>query len=265
MVTYGGLKSTIVSALYFPVKWSNLATLLAAVLERNASAYVAAGASAPDPFPPSTFPDFSGLEVVRGIQCADKSFRANDLVEMRPVLARFESESWVRGDGDAAIAAIQCARWKFASKERYTGTFDNIRTKFPALIVGNSIDPTTPLASARNLSEGLRGSVLLQNNGYGVSFHCLINCRSGFVSKSNELCYSIPPSPPHLCVRRNTSASTLLVGRCLLRVQSASPLLLLNRSLSMARTMRSFNHWGATLNDQSLGWKIVPMWHCSMR
>jgi hypothetical protein len=176
-VTYGGLKSTIVSALYFPVEWSSLATLLAAVLERNASAYAAAGASAPDPFPPSMFPDLSGIEVVRGIQCADKSFRANDLVKMRPVLARFESESWVRGDGDAAIAALQCARWPFASKERYTGTFDNIRTQFPALIVGNSIDPTTPLASARNLSEGLRGSVLLQNNGYGVSFHHLDDFR----------------------------------------------------------------------------------------
>jgi hypothetical protein len=250
-VTYGGFKSTIVSALYFPATWSSLATLLAAVLERNASAYAAASASAPDPFPPSLFPDLSGPEVLDGIQCADKSFRANTLAEMLPTLARFESESWIRGDGDAAVAALQCARWKFASKERYTGTFDKIQTKFPALIVGNSIDPTTPLASARNLSEGLKGSVLLQNNGYGVSAQDLINC-CHLVGKTNAFGCSIPPLPPRLCVHRSTSASTLLVERYRLKVPSAILSLQRNRLLSMARTMRLSSRWGVTLNDQSL-------------
>ena len=169
VVTYGRIKSTIVSALYFPFSWSGLAELLAAVIEGNASAY--ASATVPGYSPPSLFPNLAGLEVQNGIQCADKPFRSDDLAGMAPVLARFEAESWIRGDGDIAIQALQCARWKFTSKERYEGTFDNIETRYPALVVGNSIDPTTPLASARNLSEGLKGSVLLQNNGYGVSLH----------------------------------------------------------------------------------------------
>lgn len=169
VVTYGMVKSAIVSALYFPFTWSGVAELLAAVVEGNVSALASATVSGYSP--PSLFPNLAGPEVQNGIQCADKSFRYDDVADVMPVLARFEAESWFRGDGDIAIQALQCARWKITSKERYEGTFDDIKTRYPALVVGNSIDPTTPLASARNLSEGLKGSVLLQNNGYGVSHH----------------------------------------------------------------------------------------------
>ena len=174
-VTYGMVKSAIVSALYFPFTWSGVAELLAAVIERNASAL--AGATLSGYSSPSIFPNLAGPEVQNGIQCADKPFRYDEIASMRPVLARFEAESWIRGDGDIVIQALQCARWRFTSKERYDGTFDNIRTRRPPLVVGNSIDPTTPLASARNLSEGLIGSVLLQNNGYGVSSHHSVGIR----------------------------------------------------------------------------------------
>ena len=167
VVTYGMVESAIVSALYFPFTWSGVADLLAAVIEGNASASASATLSGYSS--PSIFPNLAGPEVQNGIQCADKPFRYDDVASMRPVLARFEAESWIRGDGDIAIQALQCARWRLASKERYEGTFDNVKTRYPALVVGNSVDPTTPLASARNLSEGLKGSVLLQNNGYGVS------------------------------------------------------------------------------------------------
>ena len=54
------------------------------------------------------------------------------------------------------------------AKERYTAGFDNIRTKNPFLFVGSPFDPLTPLASARNVSAGFEGSVVLQHNGYGV-------------------------------------------------------------------------------------------------
>jgi len=172
IITYGQVKTAIVSALYFPATWSSLADQLAALLEGNASA--AASAGSPGPFAPSLFPDLSGPEVVDGISCADNSFRSDDLADLLPILAGFKSQSWIRGDGDIAISALQCTRWKLASKERYTGAFENIQTRYPALIVGNSIDPTTPVASARNLSEGLKGSVLLQNNGYGVSIPLII-------------------------------------------------------------------------------------------
>jgi hypothetical protein len=175
VVTYGMVESAIVSALYFPFTWSGLAELLAAMVEGNASALASATVSGYSP--PSLFPNLAGPEVQNGIQCADKAFRYDDVADMLPVLARLEAESWIRGDGDVAIQALQCARWKFTSKERYEGFFDNIKTRYPALVVGNSIDPTTPLVSARNLSEGLKGSVLLQNNGYGVGSHHICRIR----------------------------------------------------------------------------------------
>lgn len=146
------------------------------MLEGNASAL--ATAPLPGHCSPSLFPNLAGPEVQNGIQCADKPFRYDDVEDMLPVLVRFEAESWIRGDGDIAIQALQCAGWKFTSKERYEGSFENISVRYPALVVGNSIDPTTPLASARNLSEeGLKGSVLLQNNGDGVSSHHLHRIR----------------------------------------------------------------------------------------
>lgn len=57
--------------------------------------------------------------------------------------------------------------WKMAAKERYTGGFSNIKTKHPLLFVGNTYDPLTPLASARNASAAFDGSVVLQHDGYG--------------------------------------------------------------------------------------------------
>ncbi|KAK5708623.1 hypothetical protein LTR17_020513 [Elasticomyces elasticus] len=166
IVTYAAVKAAIVGAMYFPSTWSSLSYQLFALLTANATAYATAPAP-PDPFPPSLFPNLSGPEVQDGIACADRALRSENLTDLLPVLARFEDESWIRGDGDIAIATLHCARWKLTSAERFTGDFEDIRTKNPVLIVGNTIDPATPLAGAKNLSEGFKGSVLLQNDGVG--------------------------------------------------------------------------------------------------
>lgn len=93
-VTYGMVKSAIVSALYFPFTWSGVADLLAAVIEGNAEGLASATLSGYSS--PSIFPNLAGPEVQNGIQCADKPFRYDDVASMRPVLARFEAESWIR-------------------------------------------------------------------------------------------------------------------------------------------------------------------------
>jgi hypothetical protein len=167
ILSYGSLKAAIVSALYFPATWSALASGLAAIIEGNASAYIDI-INESGVFGPSIFPDY-GYEVQPGVWCADNSLRLGELSQFVPILDRFEDQSWIRGDADIAISTLQCARWKFSSRERYIGTFDDVRTRSPVLIIGNSVDPSTPFASARNLSEGMRASVLLRNNGYGVS------------------------------------------------------------------------------------------------
>lgn len=64
-------------------------------------------------------------------------------------------------------------QWKLEAKERYTGDF-RVKTKHPMLVIGNTYDPTTPLRSARNISESFEGSVVLEHGGYGVCYPFLI-------------------------------------------------------------------------------------------
>ena len=61
-----------------------------------------------------------------------------------------------------------CAQWPFEAKERYSGDF-NVKTRTPLLFIGNTYDPATPAASARNMSASFEGSGMLERNGYGVS------------------------------------------------------------------------------------------------
>ncbi|KAK4892594.1 hypothetical protein LTR27_008870 [Elasticomyces elasticus] len=205
IVTYAAVKAAIVGAMYFPSTWSSLSYQLAAILTANATAYATAPPT-PDPFPPSLFPDFSGPEVQDGIQCADRALRSDNITDLLPVLAWFGQESWIRGDGDVAIATLHCARWKMTSAERYTGSFNDVRTKNPVLIMGNSIDPATPLAGARNLSEGFRGSVLLESHGVGhttvaspslcVAKHVRAYFVNGTLPVEGTVCESVTSTQP---------------------------------------------------------------------
>lgn len=52
------------------------------------------------------------------------------------------------------------------AKEKYLGNL-TVSTRHPALIIGNTFDPVTPLKSARNTSADLLESVVLQHDGYG--------------------------------------------------------------------------------------------------
>ncbi|EMR67890.1 putative peptidase tripeptidyl-peptidase protein [Eutypa lata UCREL1] len=62
-----------------------------------------------------------------------------------------------------------CAQWQIEPRERYEGSFDGVQTRNPVLFVGNTYDAHTPLVSARNVSAGFAGSVVLEVNGYGHS------------------------------------------------------------------------------------------------
>lgn len=41
-----------------------------------------------------------------------------------------------------------CALWKFTAAQRYNGTFQNITTRHPVMIVNTPFDPITPLSGA---------------------------------------------------------------------------------------------------------------------
>ncbi|CAI4212347.1 unnamed protein product [Parascedosporium putredinis] len=84
-----------------------------------------------------------------------------------------------------------CALWPFEAKERYEGDF-HVKTKNPLLFIGNTYDPVTPLASAKNMSAGFEGSVVLQHNGFGPS-NCTIKAiqkyfASGELPEADTVC-----------------------------------------------------------------------------
>lgn len=164
---YSLVESYIYSELYYPSRWpilaANLSTLVvtgttsADAEERIAKLNAAAAASVAVIDRPEALP---------GIKCSDVRGGQKSLNEMMPVLqARHEASRF--GDASDQMPA-RCAQWGFRAKERYGGDF-NVKTANPVLIIGNTLDPITPLVSAQNMTETLEDSVLLQHGSYGVS------------------------------------------------------------------------------------------------
>jgi len=68
----------------------------------------------------------------------------------------------------AQTTRLQCLGWDIVAKEIFTGPFTG-NTSFPLLVIGNTMDPVTPLMAAKKASEGFANSVLLTVNTPG---HC---------------------------------------------------------------------------------------------
>ena len=163
LVTYDIMKSIILSELYSPNSYPGLAAGLDAFATGNlseASALISSLSSA------SADLGIAG-ESLQGIQCGDKYSRAKTLEALEPVFEAAYSVSRFGGD-KTTLLSMQCARWEMAAKERYHGNFE-VTTRHPALIVTNLFDPVAPPVSAHNLSAALGGSVVLEQNGFGVS------------------------------------------------------------------------------------------------
>ncbi|KAK4039895.1 TAP-like protein-domain-containing protein [Parachaetomium inaequale] len=111
-----------------------------------------------------------------GIKCGDTIPRAESLNDVLPDAERMMETSELFGPGIASIVT-QCASWPWAAKELYGGPFKGIRTRTPVLLFGNTYDPVTPLASAKNMSAAFEGSVAVEQHGFGhATISQLSNC-----------------------------------------------------------------------------------------
>ncbi|CAG9979506.1 unnamed protein product [Clonostachys byssicola] len=143
--------------LKFPSSWTKVAKNLDALMTGNLSAAEGIGAGGSKEISPSS-PD-----ALYGIKCGDTFTENQTFEDVLPVL-----ETRINGNriaGEISAPSI-CANWKLHAKERYSGDF-RVKPLNPALIIGNTYDPVTPLVSARNVSETFEGSVLLQHDSYG--------------------------------------------------------------------------------------------------
>ncbi|KAF4631629.1 hypothetical protein G7Y89_g6499 [Cudoniella acicularis] len=164
LLDYSTLKSVIVQSMYSTSSWPTLASLLDALLTGNTSAESAILISL---ITSTAGSSEQTLQATIGIHCGDRSVRASLFDDMLPTIDRLYNTSRIMGDVTPALSMI-CAQWKMDAKGRYEGDFQ-VKTKNPALLIGNTFDGFTPLASAYNVSSGLEGSVVLEVNGYGHS------------------------------------------------------------------------------------------------
>lgn len=109
-------------------------------------------------------------ESMWGIRCSDMTGQTDDIRDIIPILNKRWDTSRFAADV-LEDAVMRCSRWKLPAKERYEGDF-KAKTKNPVLVIGQTADPITPLASARNLTGTLEGSVLLEFDIPGVSDPC---------------------------------------------------------------------------------------------
>jgi len=142
--------------------------MLHGIFTRNVTAYrEAAGVLGGLFYAEATWPNY-GIDGAAGIRCSDHSFRTDNLADLLPVKDEFEQTSKIAGGLLAAAQPMTCAQWPFKAKEQiqWTGGY---KTKNPILLVGNTLDPLTPVESAFNSSLDFPGSAVVHQNTGGVS------------------------------------------------------------------------------------------------
>lgn len=107
--------------------------------------------------------DDSGI----GIECVDKAPRSNVFDVINAAFDEAQAASRLLGDSLVALIAT-CAQWTLEPRERYMGGFERVKPRKPMFVIGNTYDPATSIKSARNISETIKGSVLLEHGGVGV-------------------------------------------------------------------------------------------------
>ena len=160
-IDYSHVQGIILQYWYTPQYWPELSVLLDGLLTGNmsqAQSLLISDTTAADSLSP---------EAVFGIRCGDKFARRSSLSEILPDIQERQQNSKLMGDSPVT-QPVYCAQWKLHAKERYAGNFQ-VKTRNPVLLIGNTFDPVTPIASAYNMSAGFEDSVVLQHNGYGVS------------------------------------------------------------------------------------------------
>lgn len=105
------------------------------------------------------------MDVNWAIHCGDRIPRTNNYEEIPPALRKQYSTSYFVGGTNAVTQSI-CAQWPWKAKEVYQSDF-KAKTRHPILVMSNSLDGQTPLVSARNMSSGFEGAVILENDGVG--------------------------------------------------------------------------------------------------
>ncbi|KAI1371217.1 TAP-like protein-domain-containing protein [Hypoxylon crocopeplum] len=188
VVEYSPFKSYVYNALYRPRGYPALAQVLADMARGDFASYAAALTAPPLP---------AQDQAILGIRCGDKGPRTDDFADLTPVFDEYRATSKWFWDWGWGYYVAPCAQWRTRARERYDGDF-HVATSSPLLFVGNSFDPVTPLVSARNMSAGFEGSVVLTHDAHGhTSLAQPSNCTNAIIQ--NYFLEGKMPTPKTVC------------------------------------------------------------------
>ncbi|UPL02575.1 hypothetical protein LCI18_013509 [Fusarium solani-melongenae] len=196
IIDYRFIKSLLYANLKMPETWQIMSRLLDATIKRDPELLEAVLTAMSEGGGDGS----NGItkESLWGIRCSDMTGQTDDIHDIIPILNKRWDISRFAAD-TLEDAVMRCSRWKLPAKERYEGDF-KAKTKNPVLVIGQIADPITPLASARNLTGTLDGSVLLEFDipGHSIlrrSSECVIKATAAYWSegklpKNNTVCKS---------------------------------------------------------------------------
>lgn len=186
------LSSSIFSNLYYPGIWPALGDLIVSYL--NGTALPNASLIPPPNTTVEPY-DLGASWSVYGIRAGDALWRVDTAEEYLP---RVEYQQNVSSFGFSYQGIWPSARWKINSKERFTGSFQGVKTRHEILFVNGEYDLVTPLAHAYRSSAGFEGSIVLPHSGYGhgvvvspsacVAGHVQAYFKDGVLPKSGSHC-----------------------------------------------------------------------------
>jgi pimeloyl-ACP methyl ester carboxylesterase len=158
-LTYGDVLIPVLNALQNPAKWPQLAAELNQAGDGDGSALATDGRAALAGI------HTAGSDAPTAIACADSPAREGPRAWPR-VIARLTRVSALTGPIVGWGNWAPCASWPGRAADRYVGPWSR-STEQPILVIGTTVDPSTPYANARVVARLLGNAVLLTHDGYG--------------------------------------------------------------------------------------------------
>lgn len=169
--TVEAIESTVFTALKTPQTCSQAEQTLAQVWEKltsESNLTTRALAGALEKNPKLGTEEHTPLALY-AITCGDWENIPATLQDWQEWIKAYRATSDFGSGVDLITITLQCSTWQTRAKERFGGSFTNIKTRTPILFVNTPYDPVTPMLSAINASSGFVGSDVLHHEGAG---HC---------------------------------------------------------------------------------------------
>jgi pimeloyl-ACP methyl ester carboxylesterase len=162
LVTFSDYKSHFYGTLYKGSNWLRFAEITAGLLNGNGSLFMTTTRPGPA--------GFENAEAGTAVLCTDAVPATNySLDSWKNFVHNMTQLSFIAGDS-RSLGNLPCRHWYTEPNERWEGDFKDLNLETPILMIGNTNDPATPLASAKRLLTAMNGNaVLLEQKSYG---HC---------------------------------------------------------------------------------------------